>query len=240
MEKYEIREQFAQQLMREASSQGQNVELLKSVMQRAEDEMEQSLRENPLDFRPHLFLARLYTTDYRISRDKVKLDAAEKVLEKAIELSPTNQQGYWYMTEVKLARNQEQKAYELFQKTIDLEPDLGLSYWYFGITYKLKGRYQEAAEKIRQAEERGFDYRKNAYNLREAIGVYEALGDYEALVYLYESAVELQPKDANSWFNLADNYRRTGQTEKAREAALKAKDLDPNLAGKVNKLLEKL
>jgi len=241
MYKYETREQFTQQLLRETSTAGQkNKEVLEASLKLGEDEMEKSLRENSLDFRPHLFLGRLYSADYRATRDQTKLQAAERVLNKAIELSPTNQQGYWYMTEVRLAQGREEDAYDLFRKAIELEPELGLSYWYFGMTYKMRGEYQEALEQVSLAEENGYRWREQASGLKEVIDIHQALGNHQEAANLYEEAAEIEPDNVMIWVGLAQAYSNAGRVEEAREAALKAKELDPSIAPDIDTFLENL
>ncbi len=243
MEKYEVREQFAQRLYNVTPpAPGEETEKVRAIFNLAETEMEKSVRENSLDFRPRLFLGRLYAADYRTTFDSLKLDAAEKTLERAIEISPTNQQGYWYMTEVKLAKNENDEVFNLFQKAIDLEPDLGLSYWYDGLTYKMIGEYSKAAEKINEAEQASYPYRwrENGSDLSQVITMYKVIGDQNQLVQLYKDALKLDSEDANTWADLAESYAKLGQNQLAREAAIRAKELNPDLTENVDKFLQGL
>ncbi len=243
MEKYEVREQFAQRLYNVSPpAPGEETEKVKAIFNLAETEMEKSIRENSLDFRPRLFLGRLYAADYRTTFDSLKLDVAEKTLEKAIEISPTNQQGYWYMTEVKLAKNEQDEVFSLFQKAIDLEPELGLSYWYSGLTYKMIGEYSKAIEKINEAEQAAYPYRwrENSSDLNQVIEMYRVIGDHKTLVQLYQDSLKLDSEDANTWANLAESYAKLGQNQQAREAAIKAKELNPDLTENVDKFIQSL
>ena len=240
MEKYEIREQFSQRVSQEGFSQKENQEVLKSAFSLAEEEMEKSVKKNPLDFRPHLFLGRLYFSDYYFSQNKEKLDLAEKILEKAIELSPTNQQGYWYLAEVKLAKGQVQETFDLLQKAIDLEPRLAKSHWYLAMVYKAIGLYEKALEKIKEAKGLGYNFEENLEDLKRVIEIYERLGDYSNLVLLYQKALEFEPKNTNFWGNLAASYANLGDYEKAKEAAEKIIEIDPSLKEKVEEFLKNL
>jgi len=49
---------------------------------------------------------------------------AEKVLEKAIETSPTNQQGYWSLAQTRLYQGRFEDALSLAEKAVALEPNL--------------------------------------------------------------------------------------------------------------------
>ncbi len=176
MEKYEIREQFSLKLYQSAFNPQNNKETVKLAFEIGEEQMEESIRKNYLDFRPHLFLGRLYFADYRFSLDKEKLDSAEQIFEKAIELSPTNQQGYWHLAEVKLAKGENQATFDLFNKAIELEPRMSKSHWYLATVYYITGQYEQALEKVKDAEAVGYDWRKNTEDVKKVTEIYKALG----------------------------------------------------------------
>ena len=240
MEKYEIREQFAQRVLQEGFKLKENQEVLRSAFSLAEEEMEKSIKKNPLDFRPHLFLGQLYFSDYYFSKDNTKLDLAEKTLEKAITLSQTNQQGYWHLAEVKFSKDEREESFNLFQKAIDLEPKLGKSHWYLAMVYKAAGLNAQALGKIKEAQGLGYNWKENLEDLKRVIEIYQALGDDQNLILLYQKAIEFDSKNASFWANLAASYANLGEYEKAKEAAKKVEELDPNLAPKVEEFLKSL
>ncbi|MCP6718254.1 MAG: O-antigen ligase family protein [Patescibacteria group bacterium] len=176
MEKYEIREQFALKIYQSTFNSQNDKEAVKLAFDIGEEQMEESIRKNSLDFRPYLFLGRLYFTDYRFSLDKEKLDSAERVFEKAIELSPTNQQGYWHLAEVKLAQGESQATFDLFKKAIELEPRMARSHWYLATVYYITGQYEQALEKVKDAEAAGYNWRNNAEDVKKVTEIYKALG----------------------------------------------------------------
>ncbi|MFQ6049995.1 MAG: tetratricopeptide repeat protein, partial [Candidatus Paceibacterales bacterium] len=240
MEKYEIREQFAQKVYRAGFDRGESREVLESAFVLAEEQMEESIRKNSLDFRPYLFFGRLYFSDYLFSQNKEKADLAEKILEKAIELSPTNQQAYWHLAEVKMARGEYQPAFDLFQKAIDLEPRLGRSHWYLAMAYKMTGRYEEALKKVKEAEEVGYNWKGNLNDLKTVAEIYQILGDDLHLVSLYQEAIEIHPENAELWASLAASFANLGEIEKAKEAAQKVMEIDPSLTPKIEEFLKSL
>lgn len=176
MQKYEIREQFSLKLHQSAFNPQNNKETIRLAFQVGEEQMEESIKSNSLDFRPHLFLGRLYFSDYRFSLDREKLDSAEQIFEKAIELSPTNQQGYWHLAEVKLAKGEKQATFDLFEKAIELEPRMPKAHWYLFTVYYITGQYEQALEKIKDAEAAGYDWRKNTEDVKKVTEIYKALG----------------------------------------------------------------
>ncbi len=236
MEKYETREQFAQKIYQTSLKSGlpSNIGLFFSS---AEEEMQKSVEKNPLDFRPRLFLGKTYFAHYRTSHDKNILDLAEKTLKEAIELSPTNQQAYWHLAEITMLKNDLQSSYVLFQQAIDLEPRYGKSYWYLAMAYKITGEYDLALAKLEDAEDNGYNWKSNMFDLMNASEVYRVLQGDEGLILIYEDALKYQSQSAELWANLAASYANIGRMDKAREAALKVSEFDPSLLPKVEEFL---
>jgi O-antigen ligase/tetratricopeptide (TPR) repeat protein len=241
MLKYETREQFAKRMVEVARDPKQNKEALKEGFGLATKEMEKSVEKNPLDFRPHLFLGKVYLDFYYLFKDQEKLNLAEKTLQKAVELSPRNQQGYWGLAQVRTYQRRFGEAFDLFQKAIDLEPRFGQSYWYLVLAYKAAGQYPLAKEKLVELEEQGYyNWKSNVANLKTAIEIYQALGDDFGSIALYQRVIKIQPKDPQLWGGLAATYARLGEKEKAKEAAAKVVEIDPNLLPQTERFLKAL
>jgi tetratricopeptide (TPR) repeat protein len=215
-------------------------EVFGEALDLAEAEMVKSVEENPLDFRPHLFLGQLYTQSYRFSGDPEKAAEAENVLAKAIQLSPTNQQGYWNMAELKLAEGRIDETISYFKGAVDLDQAVGYSHWYLAMAYKIAGENQLAKEELILAEQSGYDWHKNIETLKETIRVYDGLGDDASLLPLYLEAIELSPHDATLWASLAAVYANLGQITKAKETAQKVIHIDPTFTSQVEKFLNEI
>jgi len=84
------------------------------------NELEESVRKVPLNFRSYLKLGKIYNSYFRI--DPSKILEAERVLNKAIEASPNNQQGYWNLAQTYLYQGKIDEALLLAQEAVDLEP----------------------------------------------------------------------------------------------------------------------
>jgi O-antigen ligase/tetratricopeptide (TPR) repeat protein len=242
MEKYEPREYFSQRMAKAAfqSVKEEDREVFGEALDLAEAEMVKSVEENPLDFRPHLFLGQLYTQSYRFSGDPEKAAEAENVLAKAIQLSPTNQQGYWNMAELKLAEGRIDETISYFKGAVDLDQAVGYSHWYLAMAYKIAGENQLAKEELILAEQSGYDWHKNIETLKETIRVYDGLGDDASLLPLYLEAIELSPNDASLWASLAAVYANLGQITKAKETAQKVIQIDPTFTSQVEKFLNEI
>jgi tetratricopeptide (TPR) repeat protein len=205
--------------------------------------MEKSAKENYLDFRPHLFLGRLHGVSYQVSGNPEELKKASYYLEKAIALGPANQQGYWYLGELKFSEGRKEEAVALFQKAIDLEPRLLRAHWYLVLAYKFSDNYQSAGEKLLELQKMGYDWNNNFSELNQAIDILQYLKDDSALLPFYQKAVQLQPDDVQMRFSLAAAYANLGLFDKARETAEQIKEIreiKPEIAGDIDKFIESL
>jgi O-antigen ligase len=121
---YQLRDFFAQNAIEELQSKDTSklsVEGVKKDLNFLAQEMEISIKESPWDFRSYLKLGQLYNF-YTVLIDTSKLSRADQVLQKAIEVSPTNQQGYWSLAQTKIYEGQMQEALSLAEKAVNLEP----------------------------------------------------------------------------------------------------------------------
>jgi len=153
--KYQIRNFFAQntleELARSEAAKEIPVENFKQEMEFVSQELEKSIKESPLDFGSHLKLGQLYNAWARL--DLTKVSEAEPVLEKAIELSPTNQQGYWALAQTKIYQGKFEEAISLAEKAVELEPRVGQSHSIVVQIAKFIGDYDLAEEKVKEAIE---------------------------------------------------------------------------------------
>lgn len=235
MNKYEAREQFTHKTTQLIFNQmGSEAGSLKGIFELAAGEMEKSVKENPLDFRPYLFLGKLYSAYYQFSGDQEGLASAENILERAIVMSPANQQGYWYLGEVRLGQKRSEEAMSLFKKAVELEPKYAQSHWYLALVYKFSGKHQEALAEAAEAEKLGYNWKGNLDNVKKIADIYDTLRDDAGLVSLYSQALQENPDNVEVLFSLAASYANLGKFDKARELAQKIKEIDPSLAAKAD------
>lgn len=113
--------------------------------------MRKTAEENPHDFRHRILLGELYSVAREYSPEF--LDKAEDSLKKAIDMSPTNQQGYTALAQVYIFKEEHEKALDLMQKSIDLEPAYGNSHWLLGRAYEVVGEKDKAEKAFARAKE---------------------------------------------------------------------------------------
>ena len=241
MAKFETPEQFSMKISALAVQTGQNKELLNQGFQLAEEEFKKSITQNPLDFRLYLFLGRHYNYFYQFTEDEEKLVLAEKVLEKALELSPTNQQVYFIFAQTRFLQGNKEKALEFLQKAKDLEPRFVWSGWYLARGYKITGKYELALSELKELENLGFDWQRDTENLKEGIEILKETGeDINVLIPLYEKGIELDSQDLYLWEDLINAYIDTDKREKAKETAENFLKIKPEFAPQVEQLLKEL
>jgi len=153
--KYQIREFFGQQTLQFLNSEAVRmvpVENIKEELDFVTEELEKSVKELPLDLRSQLKLGQLYNS-YGILIDETKIYEAERVLEKAIEASPTNQQGYWTLAQTRLYQGRAEEALSLAEKALELEPNLLHSHYVVIQIAKVMEDQELVERKIQQAVE---------------------------------------------------------------------------------------
>jgi len=151
--KYQIRDFFAQGIMDLLQKESGKVDLnqFREELEFLSQEMEKSVKEAPLEYRSFLKLGQLYNMYARI--DSSKLERAKEVLEKAIALSPKNQQGYWSLAQTKLYQQQFKEAFSLAERSIELEPRLAQSHFIAIQIAQITGDQELAKKKAKEAVE---------------------------------------------------------------------------------------
>jgi len=205
--KYQIREFFGQQILQIIQSERAREippEYFRNEFGFLTKELEKTTEELPLDFRSQLTLGKLYTFYAFLSDppDSVKILEAERVLQKAIEVSPTNQQGYWSLAQVRLYQGRFDEALALTEKAVELEPDLINSYLVVIQVAKTMGDHELAEGKIEQAAEKALYLAEKAVlsgpnNLQAhlmVIQIAKIIGDDELIERKIREAIEINPE----------------------------------------------
>lgn len=150
--KYQIREMFADTAINFIQSEAAKnvlIDDLKLELDFVSEELEKSIQESPLDFRAYLKLGKVYNIYGLI--DPSKIPQAETVLEKALELSPANQQTYWELAQTRVYQGKFNEALSLAEKAVTLEPRVGQSHLIVIQVAKIMGDYELAQKKVEEA-----------------------------------------------------------------------------------------
>jgi tetratricopeptide (TPR) repeat protein/O-antigen ligase len=240
--KFEIPEQFSRTIIDLAlkSKDTKDREILEKGFKLAEEGFKNNLKQEPLNFRPYLFLGEYYRNLYQVTQNKELLNLGEETLRRAMELSPKNQQVYWALGQTLVFQGKNEEAVGNFQKAVNLEPRLALSHWYLFLVYKNQSKYELALQEFKRADELGYNWKKDLNNLKSVIELYRNLKDNNSLIAVVEEGVKNFPQDAYLLSNLADIYATAGEREKAKETAEKILKLRPDLSDQIEAFLKSL
>lgn len=147
--KFQIRQFFAETSMQNFYSFTASNQQVKNEIEFLVGELKKSIKESPLDFRSYLRLAQLLTIYSQF--DNEKIFEAEEISKKAIELSPTNQQGLWVLSQLKVIQGKIDEAVFLAQKAVELEPNLLNSHLVLIQILKFGNKEDLAKEKFEEA-----------------------------------------------------------------------------------------
>ncbi|MBU1045545.1 O-antigen ligase family protein [Patescibacteria group bacterium] len=110
-------------------------------------ELEKSIVSSPLDYYSYLSLAKIY----RSFEEENKLSEAEAILEKAISMSPDNQNAYWELSKTELLLSKNDEAKKMAEKAVELEPELEYAHIFLINLLRNIGEQNLAKEKIEEA-----------------------------------------------------------------------------------------
>ncbi len=213
-------------------------------MQFALDEVYKNIEKYPRDYNSYLYGARLNEFISRVEQEenpqkaKQRLEEAERLLKRAIELNDTYPYIYFELGQVKIFQNKFEESIKYFDQGLELNPDVALGYWYKGRAYLLLGQEEKAEKLIKLAYEKG--YTKTVEDIRKLIQLYIEEKNYPKIIELYKEAIKIQPQNAQFYASLAKAYQENGQIDKAIEAARKVGELDPSKKAEAEAWIETL
>jgi O-antigen ligase/Flp pilus assembly protein TadD len=162
--KYQTREFFVDSALGSLSEKIPKENIIREL-DFLQEEMGKSIKENEINYRAYLKLAQLLNVYARI--EPSKLEEAEKNLNKAIAISPTNQQGYWYLAQTRIQQGKAKEALLLAEKAVELEPNLERSHIIVIRITGWMGDTQLAEKKLKEALAINPAWEKD---LKEALG----------------------------------------------------------------------
>ena len=190
-----------------------------------DDLLRNGFEQFPGDIRFNLHIAKIYNMLGR--KNNSFLFKSEEILNEALKWAPNSFDIRYELAVTKIYQNKPEEAIDLLKKTVDLLPGYGRSYWNLAEAYYSASDYELAISNIEKAKEFGYDY-KNPNNLLLLGNLYSKIGSNLESVRYYEELVNLNPNEAQFYTYLAVAYAEAGEKEKAREAALKAAELNPS------------
>lgn len=164
------------------------------------------IERHPKDFLNYLTLAEFYNTFYVY--DPSYIEKANKLENKALELSPERQQIYYVIAKTKLLEKDIKGAYDAFGKTVSLSPNSGDPHFFFGLMAYGLGDFKKGSEEIDIAKKLG----RIPQKVEELVNLGNFSGDlennYKKAIEYYKTALVII------------NGERTGNTLAQRQEVL--------------------
>ncbi len=240
--RYEVREEFANYVSELARASYIPLEVRVRLVRRALESLEESIRQNPSVFRHHMYPVTLVNRTFEILHS---LDSglagslAEKnliLLNEAEKLSPTRPQLFIERAQTLVFLGRPQDAITALETAIQLSPVVKEPHIDLVTLYISVGRYDEAAREWQRIK--GLSPPPTASDYERVIRSYYGNRHFAPIVVLYREQLEKTPDDAVLLSRLASAYRDIGDMESARQTALKAAALSPEVAAGLQTFLD--
>ncbi len=153
-----------------------------------------------------------------------KHDAAQKLVEKAIKISPKVADYYNSLGEILRARNRLDKSRIAYQKCLELDSNNWRAMSNLGLNFSQQGRSEDAIHWFKCALENNEANWSVAVNLAKS---YIDREDYQEAIELLTPIVERGPNNWQAWTNLSIANRLQGNSAQARECINTALELQP-------------
>ena len=181
--------------------------------------LEKATELNPQDVVAHALLSSVYTKERNYQ-------AAISSFNKVIELDETRDSAYYGLGIAYLTTKRYQEAISSLEKAVELNRDNKEAYYHIGIAYEELKNFAKAAEAydkyvVSSPENPWMGY------LRLGLSQME-LEEYEKAIETFHKALEMEPQDIKTNYNLAQAYQKAGQYDKAEEAYNKLAEINPD------------
>jgi len=100
------------------------------------------------------------------------------------------------------------------------------------------GQKELGETEIKKAKDAGYDY--GISGIRQLINAYTQIKDWPSVLAQHQEWLQITPDNPSVYASLADTYYRMGDKNKAKEAALEAAKLDPNMQSRVDAFIKSL
>ncbi len=137
---------------------------------------------------------------------------AEQVFRKVTELDPAYTDGWVNIARVKVEEGNAVAAVPFLEKALSLDPQLAKTHYFMGLALKVQGKYDEALQAHRRAEQK---YPRDRVVLNEIGKVLYLLKRFDESVAKLQDVLKIDPEDLAAHYTLMLDYRALRQGESA-------------------------
>jgi tetratricopeptide (TPR) repeat protein len=195
----------------------QNGRINPQMVQKAIEQYEKIVSQEPKDLESWLMLGRLH----KVAQDS---PASEKAYRKVLEIDPENEDANVGLAMVYADLGDNKTASELLEKASGRSPSLR-TLTTLASNYEQMRDFQMAASTLKRA----LALSPGNPDLRRAYAQNLLFSDqYDEALAVYEELAADEPKDAQSWLRISQIYRQKRDFDRARQASAKALEIEPN------------
>ncbi|MBU1102854.1 O-antigen ligase family protein [Patescibacteria group bacterium] len=215
-------------------STGQINEDSKKMIKVAIEGMNEAINEyEPQNARFMLMLVNIYLASAQI--DTSYLQEADNILQKAVELSPTRQELYFALAQLRMFQGRAAEALPYMKRAVELNEKVNISHWNYGIFAIALGQVDLGEAEIKKAKDLGHSY--GPADIRYLVNAYSKAGAWPKIASLYQDWINFVPTDAVPYAGLAATYAQMGEKQKAKEMALQAAQIDPSFQAEADQFI---
>lgn len=236
--KYEYRHRFAQYLVG-VGGPSTKEERVQRAYAFAIAEVEKNIKENQVDYLPHLYASRL---NIMLGKDDPKSPYNDIALAhslKALKIAPKFIRTYYEVAQAYLNKKDYAHAIEFFQRAADLNPETGISYAYLGAA-KIESGDLSGAKDLEKAINSANPYLPREVDFQRLVNAYLKTKNFAGIAWIYEQMIKINPGNPQHYASLATAYVNLGRIDDAVKMARKAVQVDPSFEPDARAFLKSL
>ena len=180
--------------------------------------LEKAIEFNPQDVVAHDLLSSVYTKERNY-------EAAISSFNKVIELDQNRDSAYYGLGIAYLTTKRYQAAISSLEKAVELNRNNKEAYYHIGIAYEELNDFTKAAEAYEKYVVSSPENPWMGY-LRLGLSRME-LEQYDKAIDVFHKALEIEPQDIKTNYNLAQAYQKAGQYDNAEKAYSRLAEINP-------------
>jgi len=219
----ELRQKFAERVINLiGANHNLTEEKIESLVYKAGNEIQASIKANKYDAQNYLYLMSLYNSYSH--KDRSLAQQSFYWGQKAIPLSPTRPQIYFELGRASINMGQIEQGIAYFKTGVELNPKNYDSHWSLLTAYALTGNLTQAQSQYQHMLDIGMT--ENISSLERLANLYTIGRAKQELVPIYQKLIELNPTQKSYWNALAELYLELGEKNKADALAIQMEKLN--------------